>query len=354
MAMKGGGKGKGNLPGMPGSTLDGLPGDGVAIFREGAEQAVEFCEQLRNAMVPYAQGKIHFDNLDVSNVQWPLMNFSLLLDVLQEKAASTKRLKAFKAGLDDECLGCLAGWIEQLPPESLPLEIHLSHNNITQRGLDVLLTAIEGKRALLTQQALPIWLRLETNKVDISPQSSVMKPLVEQGRVVLVAHIRDRVPGDACVAMPSFIKPSGGQGWQQNSPAVMALPAATTVPGMGASWNAGYAGSPWWGNGGAGGGYGGASYGGASWWNQGHIGYQQKGPSWAGMGGWPQPAAQYVAPQQSQGGGRTADRSRTPAARNPGGTKLPPGWEEHFSDEYKIPYYWNTQTGESLWEPPEE
>lgn len=61
--------------------------------------------------------------------------------------------------------------------------------------------------------------------------------------------------------------------------------------------------------------------------------------------------------------GQATDRSRTPAARSggspappvqpPAGKKdLPPPWEEHYSDEFKIPYFWNAETGEALWEKP--
>mmetsp|Transcript_51471 Transcript_51471/g.122408 ORF Transcript_51471/g.122408 Transcript_51471/m.122408 type:complete len:431 (-) Transcript_51471:70-1362(-) len=52
-----------------------------------------------------------------------------------------------------------------------------------------------------------------------------------------------------------------------------------------------------------------------------------------------------------------AERSRSPAQREkppaakamPGKKQLPPPWEEHHSDEYNIPYYWNADTGESSW-----
>ncbi|CAE8610765.1 unnamed protein product [Polarella glacialis] len=68
--------------------------------------------------------------------------------------------------------------------------------------------------------------------------------------------------------------------------------------------------------------------------------------------------------QQPRGSAGTAtDRSRTPAprvtpplpkavapAQRPGG--LPAPWEEHFSEEFGIPYYWNADNGESLWEKP--
>lgn len=66
--------------------------------------------------------------------------------------------------------------------------------------------------------------------------------------------------------------------------------------------------------------------------------------------------------------GSAADRSRTPAGREakkpiqgiqqpkaaPAGNKPKPPhpWVEQFSDEYKIPYYWNPETCESCWEMP--
>lgn len=50
--------------------------------------------------------------------------------------------------------------------------------------------------------------------------------------------------------------------------------------------------------------------------------------------------------------GTSTDRSRTPAPKPkpPAGPPVPAPWEVHFSDEYNIPYYWNAETGESLWE----
>lgn len=61
--------------------------------------------------------------------------------------------------------------------------------------------------------------------------------------------------------------------------------------------------------------------------------------------------------------GAAQDRSRTPVARTAAaaatlapakGSKapLPKPWEEHWSEEYQIPYFWNVDTGESLWERP--
>lgn len=54
--------------------------------------------------------------------------------------------------------------------------------------------------------------------------------------------------------------------------------------------------------------------------------------------------------------GSAADRSRTPAPRTskgePGQAPLPHPWEEHWSEDFNIPYFWNTVTGESEWERP--
>eukprot|EP00427_Karlodinium_veneficum_P016026 CAMPEP_0169134950 /NCGR_PEP_ID=MMETSP1015-20121227/40173_1 /TAXON_ID=342587 /ORGANISM="Karlodinium micrum, Strain CCMP2283" /LENGTH=430 /DNA_ID=CAMNT_0009199551 /DNA_START=44 /DNA_END=1336 /DNA_ORIENTATION=+ len=65
------------------------------------------------------------------------------------------------------------------------------------------------------------------------------------------------------------------------------------------------------------------------------------------------------------GGKNANDRSRTPAPRASKGApaqpvKPPPGkkstlphpWQEQFSDEFQIPYYWNPETQESSWEVP--
>jgi len=35
-----------------------------------------------------------------------------------------------------------------------------------------------------------------------------------------------------------------------------------------------------------------------------------------------------------------------------GGSKLPHPWEEHYSAEFKLNYYWNSKTGDSAWERP--
>jgi len=53
------------------------------------------------------------------------------------------------------------------------------------------------------------------------------------------------------------------------------------------------------------------------------------------------PASDAAAPRPSAG---PATKSRDSGVKPP--------WEEHFSEEYGLPYYWNKQTGESSWEKP--
>jgi len=62
------------------------------------------------------------------------------------------------------------------------------------------------------------------------------------------------------------------------------------------------------------------------------------------------------------GESRAADRSRTPISRQPIQPKGPPPgfvnalpfpWQEEFSEEFDLNYYWNPDTAEAVWEKPE-
>merc|ERR1719361_1048822 len=69
------------------------------------------------------------------------------------------------------------------------------------------------------------------------------------------------------------------------------------------------------------------------------------------------------APVGKSVGKNSNDRSRTPAPRwgKPAqpqkpppvaANKLPHPWQKHFSEEFQIPYFWNSETLESSWEMP--
>lgn len=62
------------------------------------------------------------------------------------------------------------------------------------------------------------------------------------------------------------------------------------------------------------------------------------------------------AEKESSGGKGTAKGKETSGGKGKGKGlqtgKLPYPWEEHWSDEFGLAYYWNAKTGESLWEKP--
>lgn len=399
MAGKGGGKGPTivrNIPGLPNSGVGGLPSRGFAVFREDPEKALDFCENLRLALSEHPVGECHFDNIDVSQVPWSSLNFSILLDILQERGASTSRLKAYKCGLDDEVLRLVATWLDEVPAQRMPNEIHLSHNNITRDGFESLLNLIEAKRAELTERVPPIWLRIESNQVD----TDVIDSLVAEGKVVFAPSVgsHERMRSEALVAMPAHAK-VGGAGSQAAAAAVF------YKGGKGAPGNAMTVRVSTPGKGGKGVIKGGK--GADSWGGKGAKGSESPWKATFEAARPPPPAPVRVVPnavaqrrpeivratlvtvpgagrgkggkqsererlldqqleqelqveQQQQQRGRAAtvkvvvDRSRTPAPRKePEEAPLPHPWEKQWSDEYQIPYYWNKETGDSLWEPPQ-
>jgi len=82
----------------------------------------------------------------------------------------------------------------------MPSEVHLSHNQITRDGFLELIRIIEVKRSQLPYPALPVWTRIENNRVD----DAFLHSLVTQGRVSLVGKVGDRRAGLAVMAMPFF------------------------------------------------------------------------------------------------------------------------------------------------------
>mmetsp|Transcript_43751 Transcript_43751/g.86801 ORF Transcript_43751/g.86801 Transcript_43751/m.86801 type:complete len:423 (+) Transcript_43751:45-1313(+) len=414
---KGGGKGwSSNIPGMPRSTIDNLPQAGMAIFRETPDEAVDFCEKLKTALQPYPPGHVVFQNIDVATVEWTTLSFSVLLDVLQEKSVSTTRLKAYKCGLQDDCMEQIAQWLDTLPADRLPSEIHLSHNQITEDGFSTLFNSILAKRAELTTEMPPIWFRVESCKIDMSSDGPILGPLVKRGLIQFVNKLHERTPGPAALAMPLYIDPARVDSSSKPSvvgpPAVLAGKGAATTSAQqnranvwdnkswnasnnnqwnsrsGGTWTSGNSngkntnkGNNWWESSDAGRGE--STNTGSSWpqqsWQQSDArgGFSGSSPNgqtggcvrWQGfktqmqeqaVEEGAQEAAEETAPAPVTIRGSAAlgrDRSRTPGPKGataPPEPPLPFGWEKHWSEEFKIPYFWNRETGESMWETPKE
>mmetsp|Transcript_44788 Transcript_44788/g.103472 ORF Transcript_44788/g.103472 Transcript_44788/m.103472 type:complete len:465 (-) Transcript_44788:118-1512(-) len=51
-------------------------------------------------------------------------------------------------------------------------------------------------------------------------------------------------------------------------------------------------------------------------------------------------------------GASRAPTSRAPTPSRPRSAALPFPWEEHWSEEYQLPYFWNSKSGDSSWERP--
>mmetsp|Transcript_60088 Transcript_60088/g.168462 ORF Transcript_60088/g.168462 Transcript_60088/m.168462 type:complete len:260 (+) Transcript_60088:90-869(+) len=75
-----------------------------------------------------------------------------------------------------------------------------------------------------------------------------------------------------------------------------------------------------------------------------------KGAKAAGKGGAGKSAALGVQKTITKKG---AEKGKGKAGKGGKGKKLPPFWEQHFSEEHGLHYYWNSKTKESMWEKPE-
>lgn len=352
MAGKGGWKGKPptfthnfNVPGLPKCSIDQLPQRGVAIFKESADQQAEFCEHLKNAVEEHEHGTCKFENIDVSGVTWGVLEFQILMDILMGNGASAVRLKFFKCGLDDECVSLLSSYLESLPAEALPQEIHLSHNQMTRDSFQVLLDLITVKREGLATNVRPVYVRVEENQIE----KAYIDELVKEGKVLFVSKLNSpdhNMNRTAAVCMPAYMH--GAK--MQTAPPQQAWPQPRPWQQSGC-WGGGAA-LGW-----------GAAAGTGVVTGKGSAAKRVAGvtvlpPSAMGGKGANVPkgaAAAAMVGRQTH----AVDRSRTPQPRVAGRTppakpKLPKPWEEQWSEEYGIPYYWNPDTDESSWEVPAE
>jgi len=386
-----------NIPGLPNSSIDSLPHNGRAYYRDRPDQAPIFCSHLQQALAAYPVGQCKFENMDVCQVRWSPEDMAMLLEILKQYQAYTKRFMAFKCGLTDVAMSHLSVYLETLSPHNLPSEIHLSHNEITHMGVERLLSVVEQKRQQLSVRPPPIWLRIENNPIE----RGHFDAYVAQGRIVYSPKVRDDSRMNnrtASLAMPALFGNVGAQAVQptvraalpsfQGTTTLPSFQGTTAVPsfqGTAAVQFTAPALAPLIGQ---------------------LVNEVQHGPAAlhqstalpaqtlsAGAYAQPQPQEQQPLSQQqlqqhlqrqlqqplhlaSSGAamqtvnaaaadianslGASAatsrvDRSRSPTRRPTGepGLPLPPGWEEHWSEEHRLPYFWNHVTGQSIWERPQ-
>lgn len=322
-----------NLPGLPRSQISGLPSRGIAVFKDEANKQVDFCEEIRKAMAAHKGRKISFDNIDVSQVQWSGMTFSLLIDLLKETGATAVRWKSFKAGLEDEEIGQLVAWLEGLPAEDLPREIHLSHNKMTTSGFEALLSALEIKRAQLRRPAPAIWCRVESNQLD----RQIMDKMKHEGRICYVQKLNGpdhMAETQAVLAMPSMGPQIRGGGPKvvaprQSAPSQSAPFTSGEQAAMQHAWHSGVQARPL-----------------NALVNPYMPRQQQAASTGAAWRSDPAAAARF---QIARSRSPPAARAPAPAAEE---ELLPEPWEKHWHDEYGIYYYWNPVTEDSQWELP--
>jgi len=378
------------------------------------EEATQFNSDLLEILEANAAPETAFEDFDVSQNPISAEQFDSLFSALSTANVRVERMRLFGCPtLDDSVVLLLAGWFSTVTPETVPLELHLSDCAITTEGFNSLMDAIEFNEAFpykhpSSGQPSLLYLRLENNYIEESAiqqrvdsgmmiafkkNSRPTKPPAEAKIKLLVMDYGKfqqkagppPAPEDAPPPKEVFDKSSGqwGQGkkggWQSQGswqytggwkPATAAIGDARPAQ-----------------KGGGGGG-------GAAPWQKGRSQAPMATQSttvrpapWQQNKGWQQNAA--AAPQattgrpyskgtsngkgaasgvqagkgKNAGGGlqtaqRVADRSRTPppvqqpAKPPPGKVPLPAPWEQHFSDEYGIPYYWNSKTGAAVWERP--
>ena len=344
-----------NVPGIDRASIDRLPNQGVAVFQGSPHQSVEFCESLRQALGRYPHQQCNFENIDVSNVQWEALNFSDLVDVLNEAGVATKRFKAFKCGLSDDSLLYLAEiWLQNVDANKMPAEIHLSHNSFGATGFEALLDVLETKRSQMRNKQPPIWLRVEKSGLDVS----MLNKLAEQGRAYFCRNIADARSGPttAVVAMPapagSVMPAASGQAVWNSQSSYSSSPMMTQGQ-QGRSWNQSPSNNQWFSCG-------------ISWNQQKQSG---NGGSWNANGNNNNGSQSDNSTkwwEKDDGNNRGATKAAPIGAKRPrivGPEKkvapkasedppLLPGWEKQWSFEYGLPFFWNAETGASMWEAP--
>lgn len=351
-----------------------------------AEAADKFNQDLLAKLQPFVDNgqTPQFDDVDIAQNPIPYDQFELFFSTLSTSGVLVERLRLFGcATMDDSAALLLADWLRLTTAENCPHELHISDCALTSDGFSAIMDAIAGNDAFPTPdrggRRCPVYMRIENNYIE----DEVIQEKIDSGLLVEYQKngpIRGPVASNP-EAKVKFICPIKGQFKQKKGvpPSPEDAPPPKPVydrytqqqeqaKGKGKGYGSWSAPQAWPAP--------------VSWqqpqqqawqapqqqaWQQ----PQQQAwsqPAWAQQGAKPQVVQRQATPVPAKvvtaspqpaafnafNGTATvrsaADRSRTPV--KPKQAPLPKPWEEQWSDEYQIPYYWNSETGESLWERP--
>lgn len=351
-----------------------------ALRQSEAAEAFNTDLQLKIQKHLEANETVGFEDFDIAQNPLTYEQWDVLFSTLQTTGVRVKQIRLFGCPtLDDNVATLIANWLSSVTPETCPYEFHISDCALTTAGFEEIIGAIEGNDAWPFQEQrsmrkLPMYMRIEGNyiaessiqeKIDIGTLAQFKK---NEGA------IRAPVASNPDAKIKILVRQDGQFAQKQGVPPNPedAPPPKPVAPYQDRSQQ--------------------------QWGQQGQWQKPQPAASWqpqAAKGGWQQRPAVIPSPyvmgkgqvrpvggfMAGQGaavvGGRpgfgaaagkavngkgvgvaglkgnagsAADRSRTPPPKPKSG--LPPDWEEHFSEEYGIPYYWNSKTAESAWEKP--
>lgn len=376
-------------PGVNNMMSMGMQGLEVRARRQLGAPAIfdQMLEGITNSLTQNGMGSSNvIADLDLSQNKLTHEQWDTLFAVLGLQECRVIRFRLFGCPtLDDNVAAILADYLRQVGPHRAPSEMHLSDCAITSFGFTTIISALEETDTyplrLSPTRPNALYLRLENNyiseaaikeKVDAGVVFAYKKGPGARGGgangykvdlVLLGDHgtYNQRVgspPGPDQARPPKQVNDRNGllaqqqtgvtqtgmyqmQGWQQQQYGLQAAAYAAHQHSAATAF-AGCAGQA--------------------------VPVSLAGGQFAAMGfrhGANNAAAQCTGQPWPRGNSGTAqDRSRTPVPQAVTvASKLPPPpaapevdlpkpWEKHWSDEYKIPYYWHPVTGESVWEKP--
>lgn len=378
------------------------------------EACGDFIESLLGKLDQFTQAgqKINFKDFDISQNKIPYDAWETLFTGLGAQGGRIERLRVFGCPTaNDQVAALMAGWLANVTAETAPTELHLSDCAFTTDGFRCLMEAFEQNDAFpivhgFQQVARPLYVRIENNyieaeaiqeKIDMGIAIAFQKgPTMHQTGEGSGAKIKIMVrnandfaqrkgtppPPDRAPAPKQVMDRYGQQDawnaqqpqaaarahWQQPPPQQYWSPYSAwhspqgsyTAPRpAGFVWPPAVARPPI-----AAAGVGAFEAGkgaGVAFARQQvmHPMHHMERPPYQATQARPRvvaPAAATAHAAALRATAVAADRSRSPlpkAAKHPG-AGLPGKWEEHWSDEFGIPYYWNSETGDSMWEKPVE